>query len=81
MNDLQKVSRDARLHHKTVSNYEKHTVRHRTMGRKARERMSVMKVDPRVWEVALNAANGDRSRIQIISETAVRVVNQSKRRA
>lgn len=75
------MSRDANLHPKTVSNYQEHTARRvRNHGKKVSHQMTVLRIDPRVWNLALKVANGDRSRIQILSDTAVRVVNQSKRK-
>lgn len=37
--------------------------------------VTTFRVDPRVWEVALNAANGDARRIEIHSATSVTVHN------
>lgn len=35
-------------------------------------------VDPQVWAAALKAADGDKSRLKIVSETEVIILNESR---
>lgn len=75
-----KVRDVARLHSKTVEDHHKHIKGKVRGARKAANRVQTMKVDPRVWKKALQIAQGDRSKIIVLSETEVVVTNHSKRK-
>ena len=40
----------------------------------------VLKVDPRVWKTALDLADGDRQRIEVVNENEVVVHNHPKKK-
>lgn len=50
-------------------------VRKRHTPRKARTRVSRVKVDPRVWDAAMKLAKGDPSRLTVVHATEVVVHN------
>lgn len=67
------VRKSFRLHHKAA-------VRKKTAARRPSFRVEVTKVDPRVWALAKELAEGDMSRIVVESETSVLVVNPKENR-
>ena len=70
------VRETTRLHHKTVSNHQRHTKR-KSRSSARRSKVTHTKVDPRVWKAALSLAGHDRSRLKILSSTEVVVLNPS----
>lgn len=69
------VRDSASLHPKTVSEYQSHTKRKPRRKPNKNLRGRYIKVDPRVWRTALKLAQGDNSRIKVISDTEVIVSN------
>lgn len=75
--------RTANVHETTVK--RAHELARLAKKRKGRgeaknSRVQSVVIDPRVWQTAMELANGDVTRIQVISETEVLVVNQSRKR-
>lgn len=73
-----RASKKISLHERTVQDAEKHALTYArsakpTTKRSRNGRVVNLKVDRRVWKTAMELANGDGSRIEIISETEVRV--------
>lgn len=67
------------LHPKTVENAHVHVARERKSP-KGRNKVDVIQVDIRVWKQALEIAGNDVTRLVVVSETEVIVLNQSKRK-
>lgn len=76
---MSKVRDTARLHPKTVSEYQQHIVSARSGGI-VRAGVASVRVDLSVWQTAMKLAAGDQTRIVVRSSTEVLVVNQSKRK-
>lgn len=80
---MKKITKDASLHERTVQKIAAEQVavarRVRSMNRRTSGAWSI-KVDPRVWAVALELADGDALRIRVIHSTEVLVVNQRAHR-
>ena len=67
----------ARLHPQTVSNYKQHA---RTTPKKGARssRIATLRVDPRIWGTALELAQGNPRRIEVIDEVTVIVHNNPR---
>lgn len=76
---MNKVRDTMTLHHKTVSEYQKH-ITTKTV-RSAQNRVRKIQVDQRVWVTAMKLAKRDVTRLKVISPTEVIVLNASKRKA
>jgi hypothetical protein len=71
----------SRLHEKTVQEAERHAAQYNRRPRKPPEvpGLSHVTVHPTVWETALDLAEGNWRRIQILSATEVIVANREVR--
>lgn len=67
----------ARLHPQTVTNWTEH--RKKVLRIKGKSsRITALRVDPRIWGTALELAEGNPRRLQVIDETTVIVHNNPR---